>query len=171
MQSKKELRKKYSLVRRQLASAAVHRKSGEIARQLIEVIQRENVHSIHVFLPIADEHEPDLSLVIYYAIDNGAEVYASYPPSGRHVGTLEANYQNQLKEYRLQDDVRFDLVIVPMLAYDPKTRHRLGYGGGFYDRLLAKSQHHQSIGVCFSECVATLPVEAHDQPLDRVIIA
>ena len=30
-----------------------------------------------------------------------------------------------------------DAVLVPMVAFNPLSCHRLGYGGGFYDRTLA----------------------------------
>jgi 5-formyltetrahydrofolate cyclo-ligase len=35
------------------------------------------------------------------------------------------------------EPVHPDLVIVPMLAFNPMTLHRVGYGGGYYDRTMA----------------------------------
>lgn len=67
----------------------------------------------------------------------------------------------------------FDLVefvIVPGLAFTPDGR-RLGYGAGFYDRFLP-AVHAPNAGVCFAEQVVdTLPVEAHDVRVERVISA
>ena len=34
--------------------------------------------------------------------------------------------------------VRPNIVLVPFLAFDPVSMHRLGYGGGYYDRTLQK---------------------------------
>ncbi len=69
--------------------------------------------------------------------------------------------------------VPFDLVefvIVPGLAFTPDG-YRLGYGGGFYDRFLA-AVSAPNAGVCFAEQVVdTLPVEAHDIRVQRVISA
>ena len=65
------------------------------------------------------------------------------------------------------------LVIVPGLAYD-MNGYRIGYGGGFYDRLLAligKVPH-----ACFAAClfheqlVPRVPREDHDYPLNRLFI-
>jgi 5-formyltetrahydrofolate cyclo-ligase len=61
-------------------------------------------------------------------------------------------------------------VIVPGLAFTLDGR-RLGYGGGFYDRFLPRLSVPNA-GVCFSEqLVDTLPSEAHDVSVQRVISA
>lgn len=64
------------------------------------------------------------------------------------------------------------VVLVPLLAFDARG-HRLGYGGGYYDRSLAalRARHPiQAIGVAYAgQEVETLPNAAHDQPLDGVI--
>jgi 5-formyltetrahydrofolate cyclo-ligase len=62
----------------------------------------------------------------------------------------------------------WDLVIVPLLAFD-RHGHRLGYGKGYYDRLLAASLV-TTIGVGFAaQEIDALPAEAHDIALDWVI--
>ncbi len=60
--------------------------------------------------------------------------------------------------------------IVPGLAFTPDGR-RLGYGGGWYDRLLASSSATSlKIGVAHDfQIVGDLPCEAHDVPVDRVV--
>ena len=60
--------------------------------------------------------------------------------------------------------------IVPGLAFTPDGR-RLGYGGGWYDRLLATSSATSlKIGVAHDfQIVGDLPCEAHDVPVDRVV--
>lgn len=60
--------------------------------------------------------------------------------------------------------------IVPGLAFT-EDGARLGYGGGWYDRLLAGSSAASlKIGVAYGfQMVPELPCEPHDIPLDRVI--
>jgi 5-formyltetrahydrofolate cyclo-ligase len=59
-------------------------------------------------------------------------------------------------------------VIVPLLAFD-RRGHRLGYGKGYYDRLLAASQA-TTIGVGFAaQEIDALPAQAYDIALDYVI--
>ena len=63
-----------------------------------------------------------------------------------------------------------DVVIVPGLAFTAEG-HRLGQGGGWYDRFLADVRSNCStIGVAFAEqLLEAIPTEAHDVTLDRVI--
>lgn len=67
---------------------------------------------------------------------------------------------------------RPDLVIVPLLAFDPDG-YRLGYGGGFYDRYLAEHRAKRTvraIGIAYDgQAVDALPREATDEPLDAVV--
>ena len=64
-----------------------------------------------------------------------------------------------------------DLAIIPGLAFDPITRLRLGRGGGYYDRLLARPEFRaQTVGVCFpGQLIDGLPRENHDVPLHAVV--
>jgi 5-formyltetrahydrofolate cyclo-ligase len=68
------------------------------------------------------------------------------------------------------DPGTLDVVVVPGLAFTPDG-HRLGQGGGHYDRFLTRLRPGcLTIGVCFREqLVAELPVEAHDVPLTAVV--
>jgi 5-formyltetrahydrofolate cyclo-ligase len=66
------------------------------------------------------------------------------------------------------------LLLVPLLAFDG-AGHRLGYGGGFYDRTLnafrsGAAFHIRAIGIAYAgQEVESLPQEAHDMKLDAVL--
>jgi len=61
------------------------------------------------------------------------------------------------------------LVLVPGLAFDPEG-HRVGYGGGFYDRFLRREPRHPTIALCYDfQLFDRLEAEAHDVPVDAVI--
>ena len=65
------------------------------------------------------------------------------------------------------------LILVPGLAFDD-SGFRIGYGGGYYDRLLAELKAASipvtTVGPAFHVCRPTiLPREAHDIPTDYVI--
>jgi len=65
-----------------------------------------------------------------------------------------------------------DLVVAPGAAFDLEGG-RLGYGKGFYDRLLSSPEAAscRSVGVCFDfQWYDHLPREAHDVAVDRVIV-
>ncbi len=64
------------------------------------------------------------------------------------------------------------VLLVPLLAFD-SAGYRLGYGGGFYDRTLAKLRAAGpvlAIGVAYAaQEVAEVPREATDQKLDWIV--
>jgi len=65
------------------------------------------------------------------------------------------------------------LLIVPLLAFD-RAGYRLGYGGGFYDRTLAKLRaaggNILAVGVALSvQEVPSVPRDDTDQPLDWIV--
>ena len=69
-------------------------------------------------------------------------------------------------------DVEPGVLLMPLLAFDPMG-YRLGYGGGFYDRTLAKLRERQpviAIGLAFDEQrVDAVPHVDYDQRLDWVL--
>ncbi len=66
-------------------------------------------------------------------------------------------------------DDELALMLMPGLAFDPEG-HRVGYGGGFYDRYLAAHPDHKLVALCYGfQLVDHLDCEAHDIPVHRVI--
>ncbi len=66
---------------------------------------------------------------------------------------------------------RHDVALVPLVAFDV-TGQRLGQGGGFYDRAIARAgaDRPQLIGIAHSfQQVDEVPTEPWDQRLDAVI--
>lgn len=60
-----------------------------------------------------------------------------------------------------------DLILVPAIALD-RQGYRLGYGGGFYDRFLAK-QAGIRVGIIFAEFfLENLPHQPWDIPMDYI---
>ena len=65
-----------------------------------------------------------------------------------------------------------DVLIVPLVAFDDQ-HHRLGYGGGFYDRTLERLRSRggvRAIGFAYeAQRLEGLPVEQTDQLLDEIV--
>lgn len=65
-----------------------------------------------------------------------------------------------------------DILLVPLLAVD-RCGYRLGYGGGFYDRTLARLRARRpvlAIGLAYPlQVVDAVPREVYDEPLDHLL--
>ena len=63
------------------------------------------------------------------------------------------------------------LVLMPGLAFDPQG-HRIGYGGGFYDKFLAAEPGHPTLALCYDfQMLPQLETEEFDIPVDQVLWA
>ena len=63
------------------------------------------------------------------------------------------------------------LVLMPGLAFDPQV-HRIGYGGGFYDKFLAAEPGHPTLALCYDfQMLPHLDTEEFDMPVDCVLWA
>lgn len=66
-------------------------------------------------------------------------------------------------------DDKTALVLMPGLAFS-RAGDRCGYGGGFYDRFLAREREHPTVALCYDfQVVDELPVDPHDLPVDVVL--
>ena len=65
-----------------------------------------------------------------------------------------------------------DILLIPLVAFDKKL-NRLGYGAGFYDRLirsLKKKKNIITIGLAFDfQEVYLIPTSKYDQKLDYIV--
>ena len=63
------------------------------------------------------------------------------------------------------------LVLMPGLVFDPQG-HRIGYGGGFYDKFLSREPRHPTVALCYDfQMVDKLETESFDIPVDLVLWA
>ena len=63
-----------------------------------------------------------------------------------------------------------DLILVPGVVFD-NHRHRIGRGGGYYDRFLSKHKDVMQIGVCYSFQLHKhdIPHRHSDRKMNRVV--
>lgn len=81
-----------------------------------------------------------------------------------------ANIPEPIADGPIADD-ETALVLMPGLAFDPQG-HRIGYGGGFYDKFLSAEPNHPTLALCYEfQLLPELKTEAHDIPVDTVLWA
>ncbi len=114
-------------------------------------------------------HERQMALALPAIEAKGAAlVFRAYRPGDAlmdgHHGTREPAASAAI--------VSPNAILVPLLLFD-RQGHRLGYGGGYYDRTLAQLRRTASIraiGLAFSfQEIDALPRDAHDVQLDMVV--
>jgi len=164
--TKNQLRAQLKQDRLALSDDQHQLKSRFIVERLEQVIDWPSIRTLHYFEPIARLKEVDISGLIKFLVARQPQIrlYTSFQDAGVWWVTHHGS------KAPITAPPSFDVVIVPMLGFDPKTLHRIGYGGGYYDKFLASQPKAQKIGVCFeSGKLKKIPTEPHDIALDIII--
>ncbi len=153
--TKKELRRTFEARRSALSAEEVAAASRVVAEELRRSVDWASIRSLHVYRSIAEWGELDTSELV-------AWIEAKWP-------AIEIA-QPSLRKDQPFPETTFDLIVVPMLGFD-RDNNRLGLGGGWYDRFLARQPQAQKIGIAYAWSLVEdgLPVEPWDVRLDRIV--
>ncbi len=152
--NKTALRRFYKKLRNAIPRAEQVSKSTRIGMSLYDNIDWSKVRHVHVY-----SYQPRLSEVdTEWLISELPKLqpFVEVTKGDNHKGALIPKGT-------------FDVIVVPLLAFD-ESCHRIGYGGGWYDRFLATQPDAIKVGVAFDVQLAeSFPIEDHDVQLDMVI--
>ncbi len=148
----------------------------------------QNSHRIAFYLP--NDGEIDLQPLIDYAWQTNKQCFLPVigPRNSRRLWFLPYEMETPLLQNRFgipeplhhRGDRQFkphalDLILLPLVAFD-NNGHRLGMGGGFYDRTLAFLAHRHQwrkprlLGTAYQfQQHTNLPAQAWDIPLDAIV--
>ncbi len=134
----------------------------EISMRIENLISEDEV--IGIYSPIRNEIVLSLTNKTFvYPVVNGKEM-SFYLPK---YGFSESSFKILEPIVKDQTPIIPDVLIVPCVGYF--NNFRLGYGGGFYDRFLAK-YNVRTIGIAYKECeLSSLELNKYDLPLDTII--
>jgi 5-formyltetrahydrofolate cyclo-ligase len=169
MLTKNELRKKANEIRKSLDMK-------RISEKIVENISNSEIYKkaqhVMIFYPIG--HEVNLLALLK---DNKT----FYLPKVHGDQLLVCPYREGdkliISEFKTQEPTTepidaevLDIVFVPALMVD-KNLHRLGYGGGFYDRFLSQNAENSTKIVAIPSALITdkLPSESFDAKIDVTI--
>ncbi len=176
---RKQIRKQ----RRQLSKRQLRQAEIAVAHKLLNVAEIKKAKKIGLYL--SDFGEVPTQALIQKLILQNKKVYIPmiYNMNQRLVWTeltLNHLHSNRLARHRLSmqqimatrafDIDTLDVVIIPLVLFD-RFGHRVGMGGGFYDRTLAKHPYRPiRLGLAhdFQEVDGILTTQIWDQNLDLV---
>lgn len=128
--------------------------TNEISTKLMKLVDWNNIHRLHIYTSQPGLNEVDTTGIYHVISERFPFVVITKGNPSKHA---------------LIPTQPYDLIIVPLIAFD-RACHRVGFGGGWYDRFLSTQPSAQKIGLAYEvQQVDTIPVEPHDEPLDMVI--
>jgi 5-formyltetrahydrofolate cyclo-ligase len=139
----------------ELSSDEQDSRSQQICERIVRSPEWQKANRIALFVPLRSE--PDIS-----GLNEEAR-------SAQKVITTIAPTIRVETELQFGTD-KIDLIVVPGLAFS-RDGHRLGRGGGFFDRLLAgPAAEAYKLGVRFDfQLLESIPIEPHDIVMDTVV--
>ena len=130
------------------------------------------------------------TVLLYYPIHNEVDLrplLTKYAGQKTFLFPVTHRYSMEVRPYDGEDMMRkgrlgvpepqtatyhgtIDLILVPGVVFD-HNKHRIGRGGGYYDKFLSKHIRAKKIGVCYAFQLKkhTIPHRLHDQKMDRVV--
>ena len=179
--NKKELRAEILRKRSRLTKENIVDYSEIITNSLKNLDAYKNAKRIMTFVSMGtevDTHplieqalEDGKSIVIPITVDKTRELLLSDLFSLSELEVADHNIEIPKDGFlRLVQPGTIDLVLVPGLAF-AKNGHRVGYGGGYYDRFLAKlDKSVPKIAIGFDlQIVDQVPTNDFDIPVDSLI--
>ena len=176
--TKPDLKRSLRSERVQMSERVVREKSLRIYHRLIDMPAYQLARCIACYVSI--KNEVDTKTVIQKAIDSGKQVGV---PVTREDGDMDFQAIAGLSDlrpvhYGLREPVpdskkvllphTIDLILVPGIAFD-RSGHRIGSGGGYYDRFLARTEVIR-IGLSYGfQIIDRVPAEPHDEKMDLII--
>ena len=176
--TKDELRQNIRQQKRQMTESEIEEKSRILAESFLATDAYRQAKSLYGY--ISYNQEVRTLPILEQALRDGKAVALPkcYGPEMRfiwiqdlgQVQKLPRRAPEPIADFPVADDPTA-LVLMPGLAFDPQG-HRLGYGGGYYDKFLAAEPQHPTVALCFDfQMVDCLETQNFDIPADLVLWA
>lgn len=162
--------------RKNMLLSDVEEKSKAIVSNILSTTEYKNADCIYAY--ISTRNEVDLANLIEAAWTDGKRI-AVPRVCGQDMDFYYIDSFDDLSkgnfgilepaEHTEKADNKTALMLIPGVAYD-KTGNRVGYGGGYYDRYLAKEHGHYIVAPAYEfQLVNEILTEEHDIRVDKII--
>ena len=176
--NKQELRRTIREQKRAMTAEDIEGRSARLAELFFQSEAYQNAKTIYGYLPY--NQEVRTVPMLEQAIRDGKRVAVPkcYGDEMKFIfmddlSKVEKGYAGipePIDDGPVADDPTA-LVLMPGLAFDPQG-HRIGYGGGFYDKFLAQEPDHPTLALCYDfQMLPHLETEEFDIPVDCVLWA
>ena len=176
--NKQELRKKIREQKRAMSPEEIEARSAKLGELFVNSQAYREAKTIYGYLPY--NQEVRTVPMLEQALKDGKRVAVPkcYGDRMRFIfmddlSKVEKGYAGipePVEDGPVADDTTA-LVLMPGMAFDPQG-HRIGYGGGFYDKFLAEEPGHPTLALCYVfQVLPHLETEAFDIPVDTVLWA
>ena len=176
VQHEKAILRKEMLDRRNSMNAELHaERSATVMETLFSEQHFQNAKCVAFYMSIGSEVET--KKMIGRADGEGKEVLLPVVMTDHHLELHRFESFERMKTGRFaipeptsrtKPHMEPDVIILPGVAFG-LCMHRLGYGKGYYDRLLARLPSYR-IGICFDfQVVEKLPRHEDDQRMNMII--
>jgi 5-formyltetrahydrofolate cyclo-ligase len=176
-QAKRALRRAVLLQRDELAASDRTAASEAITERLLGLDEAARAATILAFwsfgsevdtVPLIERLVAQGRTVALPRIEDGDIVPVEYTPGASMTETAFGAMEPA--DGRALDGRELDLVVVPGVAFD-RSCNRVGYGGGFYDRLLRRTRERTpAVAIAFGfQVVDEVPSGPVDRRVDAVV--
>lgn len=181
--TKTELRRAFQKRRETLTDREIADTSQIIAGEFFDTFDLGNIKTLLCFIPMAKFREIETSLIYKKIWIDFPMIRTLAPRINFESGEMESRAfkdPTELAENKWGipepkggetiDSNKIDMVLIPLLCFDPRG-HRVGYGKGFYDRLLTKCRPAcVKVGLSYFPPIADIDdVGEHDVKLDYCV--
>lgn len=171
-------------MRNTLSSSFIDQASLNLKAHIEQLTELKSVKKVALYLANDGELNPmpsikwlwqqgiDVYVPVLHPFSKGQLLFLQFTASRELVTNKYGISEPRLNMQNICPVSELDIIFTPLVAFDD-LGHRLGMGGGYYDRTLAPFQtNHKplAIGLAFDQQkIDKVPIESWDMPLQKIV--
>ncbi len=182
METKNQLRKKILNIRNNMSEEEATSKSRLIMRRLADLDEYKNGGTVFIYMSFKNEvmtkeliekmlSEDKRVVIPYTDIENTVIIPSEIRNMDEDLVLSHYGYYEPVfDKIKTVEPEEFDLIIAPGVVFD-RERNRIGFGKGYYDRILCRKRNDARIVAPAYEfqVLDNVPAESHDIKMDMIV--